>query len=267
MRGISNVSGFLPEGSRSILTYAGSKGRLADTLKPYIPEGCDFVEVFGGGFSLSLRLLREGYIKSARYNDFNPDVVNFWNELKRDPIGLCDAIFEFVKVVTLLDWSSCSLNDLKSYMDISCSKVQASFVYLAQKSSRGVRGTKIILSTVTEPSFDLLGRFIAASGLIQNVDFTCESYENLVVKPSDFLFFDPPYYGETFNKFYSTYESAAFPHFDFYLYVSQLKNPFLMTYDKSTYIESLYSDFIVETYEYRSNLSFNETSELIIRNN
>jgi site-specific DNA-adenine methylase len=58
------------------IPYMGSKDKIADSLMKVLPKGRRFIDLFGGGFSMSECALRSGKYEYVVYSDFNPLVVD-----------------------------------------------------------------------------------------------------------------------------------------------------------------------------------------------
>lgn len=62
------------------IPYMGSKSRICESLFEHIPSGKRFVDLFGGGFSMSHYALICGKYEKVLYNDINPLVTNLVND-------------------------------------------------------------------------------------------------------------------------------------------------------------------------------------------
>ena len=58
------------------IPYMGSKSRIAPALLSKLPNGERFVDLFGGGFSMTHCRTLSGKYKRFLYNDYNPLIVN-----------------------------------------------------------------------------------------------------------------------------------------------------------------------------------------------
>ena len=75
------------------IKWSGSKRSQANEIITYFPKEIDiYYEPFCGGASV-LRALLESGIKVNTYvcSDINRDLINLWNEIKLNPIGISEV--------------------------------------------------------------------------------------------------------------------------------------------------------------------------------
>src|SRR5687768_13372291 len=80
----------------SPLRYPGSKANLVEYFEVFLREnilqGCELVEPFAGGASLSLGLLERGVIERATLVERDPLVYGFWKAVVCHNEDLCKAV-------------------------------------------------------------------------------------------------------------------------------------------------------------------------------
>ena len=199
----------------TILTYVGSKKRFYPIIKDLIPSTTKtYIEPFAGGFSLGIELLENGIVYEGVLNDLDPNVYNFWLQVKENPIDLLDAIddlfFRVKKLKTLEDLARYN-SLLQSYNDTPV-KLGAQF-YIRKKFSRGMTGKNLTegkLNQIKESNnfstsyFKLTDNILKVSSYLQNFDILNTSYTDLTNydAPNTFWYLDPPYLGATNRNYY-----------------------------------------------------------------
>lgn len=94
-----------PRKGRSGFMVMGGKGEIADILIDKLPSADVFIDVFGGGGSVTLAALRSGKYKRVVYNDVNPTLFNAMSLCKS---GLVDDYkLEFYTKERYLTTSDC----------------------------------------------------------------------------------------------------------------------------------------------------------------
>lgn len=244
---------------KSPLRYPGGKSRGVDFLSNFIPPFQEFREVFFGGGSLSFYAIQHFKNKKFSASDLNFELHCFWTQLRDNSDELIKGVQEIYDF-----YKKAQLNGDDSYDD-----GKDLFALLVERRNNDLtelqRGIDFfILNRITfsgvvdsggysQGSFE--GRFTQSSidrlkqtvTIIQNIGFYCEDYSYLVNLDGNdvFLFLDPPYYSATKSKLYGK-NGILHTQFDHQLLFDSLKNSthkWLITYDNSDFIKTLYKDF------------------------
>lgn len=74
-----------------VIKWVGGKRQLIPQITQMMPEGFNkYYEPFFGGGALFCELTPV----SATINDFNKQLVGMYKQIKTDPDGVCDALFD-----------------------------------------------------------------------------------------------------------------------------------------------------------------------------
>jgi DNA adenine methylase len=212
--------------SRPILKWPGGKTRLLDDLVKLCPAdlatsgGCYF-EPFCGGAALLFRL--RSLVTRAVLGDFNADLVEFYTEVARDPVGLhaCastifrhhDAAFYYQAREAWNDlrggWPATQRAATLLYLNRAC------FNGLFRLNKAGKNNVPIGKASPGGgewPSRPSLPRLIAASFSLQGVALGSGDFEatSSNAMRGDFVYFDPPYLPATDRSAFAAYTGGGF---------------------------------------------------------
>ena len=189
-----------------ILKWAGGKRQLLHYLLPYIndnrldPDVGVYYEPFIGGGSLCLNLEKP----RAVINDFNPEIVNVYQQIQDHPLELIDLLREFS---TRLDreeyYNVRGWDRLDNYHDRPPLEKAARIIYLNRTCYNGLyrvnkNGQFNTPIGSTGFPFDLIaGRILTISHYFNEADIHIMNgdFSQCVVGAGagDFVYFDPPY--------------------------------------------------------------------------
>ena len=190
-----------------IVKWTGSKRSQALQIIRLFNHNIEtYYEPFCGGCSVLFELLTTKSIKVNKYvcSDLNNDLISLWQTIKSNPNELFDY---YNKIHTEL----VSLNDIDKrkqfYLNIrdnfNSNHNPYDFFFLNRTSYNGLirynsNGDYNVayhsLRNGIEPE-RLHINLLYFSELLNDFDvqFICQSYENVVTEPDDFLYLDPPY--------------------------------------------------------------------------
>lgn len=242
---------------KSPLRYPGGKSRAIKILKNYFPQSfSEYREPFFGGGSVGIYLAQNFlHQKQIQFflNDLNKDVYCFWNILKTQNQALINEIQNIKKhhkngrelYENVLNRRNEKLSDFQRAVD---------FFVLNRITFSGVvdcggYSQKAFESRFTQSSIERLKNM---DTILRNFIFSNESYENLLQKEGKdvFIFLDPPYYSATKSRLYGKKGDlhTNFNHQRLCDNLKNIKHKFLLTYDDSELIRTLYRDFYVCEY-------------------
>jgi DNA adenine methylase len=265
---------------KSPLRYPGGKSRGVKFLAAFIPAYKEFREVFFGGGSLSFYCVQQHTTAHYYASDLNYELYCFWSQLKDNGATLIHEIQKIYdqwkvntegKVLfnTLVERRNNTLTELQRATDFFVlNRITFSGVVDSGGYSQGSFEGRF-----TQSSIDRLKQTIP---IIQNINFYCEDFSFLLNQAGNevFIFLDPPYYTATKSKLYGK-KGILHTSFDHQLLFDTLKNSphrWLITYDNSEYIKSLYKDFYQWEWQLqygmttRNNAAFSLGNELLIAN-
>jgi len=251
----------------SPLRYPGGKGKLANYIKLVfrfnnLMDG-HYVEPFAGGSAIALQLLYNEYATHIHINDFSKSIFSFWHSVLNETDELCSLIEN--TTVSIDEWykqKEIQLNsDYVSLLELGFSTF---FLNRTNRSGilaggiiggKGQNGKYKIDARFNKP--DLLHRIKKVARYKGRISLYNEDAEKLILNlgselPERSLFYlDPPYYIKGKGLYDNYYEHKD--HLSISRIVSRLKNKWIVSYDITPEIQSMYDDF--QMISYRLNYS------------
>lgn len=230
---------------KSPLRYPGGKSRSVDLIATIIPDFDEFREPFLGGGSIFIYAKQRFPNKKFWINDLYYELFKFWEMSQRNVDALIDKIYEWRKQFPIGKELHKFLNDnLATFNDLE--RGAAFFVYnritFSGTSLSGGFSEAAFTGRFTESSMQRLKQF---AQVINGSKLTNLDYEELVKQDGEnvFIFLDPPYYSATKSALYGKNGNMhkSFDHVKFAENMRHCKHKWLITYDDSTYIRSLFS--------------------------
>ena len=242
----------------SPLRYPGGKKRLAKFVADIcIKNGISghYVEPFGGGASVALYLLINGFVKKITINDYDRGIYAFWYSILNETNEFCRKI-ETVEV-NLLNW--------RKFKEINCNKKKedlfelgfATF-FLNRTNLSGIINGGMIGGIEQKGNYKLDCRF-NREDLIGRIKLIAKYKKSISVKNLDALklikelqkrknsnntiyYFDPPYFVKGPSLYMNHYESKN--HESLSKEISKIKkSKWIVSYDNVKEIKSLYKDY------------------------
>jgi DNA adenine methylase len=253
--------------NHSLYRYAGGKNRMKKDLIKIIRDvnpGIEYlVSPFWGGGSTEMLIASEG-VKVQGYDVFQP-LADFWEIVCGDGGAaiLADMAEQHYPLV-----DSDHYKTFLPGLDSEDKWERALSFYIAIKGSYS---GKIGCSTVrSRAEFRLVGIDKLRNFHAPNVTFAYGScFDTIPAHENDFLYLDPPYY-ETVSHYYGK-DGALHKSFDHELFCETLKKHkggFVMSYDNSDSVRSLYdgwTEFRYLTFPYQmSGTKRYDKTELVI---
>jgi len=250
----------------SLYRYAGGKNRMKKDLIKIIRDvnpGIEYiVSPFWGGGSTEMLMASEG-IKVQGYDIFRP-LADFWEILMEEGgQRLADAAEKHFPLV--------DSDHYKSFLPGLDSKDKFERALSFYISIKGSYSGKIGCSTVrSRAEFRLVGVDKLRNFNAPNVSFSYGScFDTIPKHKNDFMYLDPPYY-ETVSHYYGKDGALhkSFDHEEFCEALKQHEGGFVMSYDNSDAVRSLYdgwTEFRYLTFPYQmSGTKRYEKTELVI---
>jgi DNA adenine methylase len=246
-----------------LLKWAGGKRQLRSELTRLLPKRWGtYYEPFIGGGALLVELANLGRLKKAVAGDKNPELVNLYRMVKRDPEGLSRALSD-----NKFRNDDESFRQLKAeFNSIIGTKKRpvdraALLLYLNKHGYNGLwrvnsKGQYNVpfgkYSRLSLPSPPALLKF---SAMLQDVTLIHADFAQIVrtAKRGDFVYFDPPYHPLSKTARFTDYTRGGFSFDDqerlarIYRQLSD-RGVFLMLSNSCTAeIKDLYGDFMIHT--------------------
>lgn len=260
------------------LRYPGGKSALYPKVKAIINvnglTGCTYVEPFAGGAGLALKLLMRGDVGRIVINDVDPSIYAFWKCVVEHPNKLCDMIE--ATPITVEEWQrQKAIYDEKKHDDIHT--IAFATLFLNRANVGGIIKGGIIGGLGQTGKYKIDARF-NKTGLIQKIQKISSFRETITVENMDaahllssnylkaysgvFLNIDPPYVEQGNHLYTNAFDEKQ--HESLSEVIKALNHLWILTYDKCTLIEKLYSEFRRESVSLRYSISKNiESSEFL----
>lgn len=265
-----------PTINKTPLKWAGSKARIMNELRQYLPAGQRLVEPFGGACSVMMNTDYPKYLIA----DVNPDLINTLEMMAVASTELIDragGMFDYDNVADIyyshrMDFNTTASDPLHR---------AAIFLYLNRHGYNGLcrynqhGHFNVPFGNYKKPYFPE-AEIDAFAKKAQHATFICASYEETLdmVTTGDVIYCDPPYDGT-----FSSYHASRFSEDDQYRLASILEHladkgfPIIASNSDTPLVRSLYRDFAYHRVDVKRSISANTDSrkmpaaELIITAN
>ncbi len=270
----------------SPLRYPGGKARLAAYISGVIEEnylnGCTFYEPFAGGASVSLELLRLGFVSEAVLIEKDPLVFAFWWCVFNQTDALCAAIDACP--VSMETWLQLQpIRDVTDPNDGRYTLLQlgTAGLFFNRTNFSGIIGAGPIGGEKQASDYKIDCRFnkekiirqiraaAAFSGLVNvnwgdAISFMQSNAEQLATGFT-FVYVDPPYYQQGRKLYRHHYDDAN--HAELAAFLQNQGYPWLLSYDDHPRIRELYANNTVQPIYLDYNVKSSRTAqELAISN-
>ncbi len=220
----------------SIITWMGGKKALRETIVKLIPEKISgYIEPFGGAGWVLLH--RERHARLEVWNDLNSDLYNMFMQVKFHPD-------EVSKELELLPHSRQLFHTLLKIPGVTEIQRAARFIYLIRHSfgalgssfgtGKTTSGGGVRMSLAMERVMPLAKRLDKVT--VENLDYReCISKYDA---ETNFFYLDPPY-----SQGHEYKNAKGFDHEELKNILSQTSGRWLLSYDDSPLIRSLYEGY------------------------
>ncbi len=231
------------------LRYPGGKSRAVKKIMPLIPKFDEFREPFLGGGSIFIANKQEHPINSFWINDIYEELFCFWSQLQNNTEILISEIQKiFYKYKELDDgkllFELMTKNNFQDELEKAIKFFVLNRITFSGTIEAGGYSKGAFDSRFTQSSIERLKPF---KNLLKGVKISSYDYSELISKEGNnvFIFLDPPYYSATKSKLYGKKGSlhTNFDHKRFAETIKSSKHNWLITYDNSEEIRSLYKDY------------------------
>ena len=230
---------------KSPLRYPGGKSRAVDLIATLIPPFDEYREPFLGGGSIFVYLKQRFPNKQFWINDLYLELFKFWEMSQKDTDAVITQVYEWRnKFVEGKDLHKFLTLNIAQFDDLE--KAAAFFIFnritFSGTTESGGYSEQSYTGRFTESSIHRLTPF---GNIIQGAKITNYDYEKLIAQDGDkvFIFLDPPYHSATKSALYGKRGTLhkGFDHTRFAEKMRSCKHNWLITYDDSPYIRSLFS--------------------------
>lgn len=255
-----NSSGLFARDPVSPLRYPGGKSLLSTYISGVLEEnllaGCTFYEPYAGGASVSLELLRMGFIDKAVLIERDPLVFAFWHSVFNETEALCEAVEACP--VTLETWHSLQITktvDDPNKSTHSFLQLGLAGLFFNRTNFSGIIGAGPIGGQAQTSAYKINCRF-NKTALIRQIKAAALLAPRVSVHFGDalaflrknatkisagfsFVYIDPPYYTQGRKLYRHHYADAD--HVALAEYITSQGYPWLVSYDDHPRIRELYA--------------------------
>ncbi|MBT2586485.1 DNA adenine methylase [Arthrobacter sp. ISL-95] len=244
----------------SPLRYPGGKAALYELTAQLLRENGlnkrTYAEPFAGGAGLALRLLFEGLARRIALNDLDPGIYSFWNSVLKEPDRFIDKMKS--TPITMDEW----LWQREVHRTQKTPSFELGFAtfFMNRTNRSGVVKGGVIGGLNQAGAYKLDCRFnvedlaskIVRIGRYRNdIELHCQDAEAFLSEIDSrervVFFIDPPYYLKGSGLYTNFYVPAD--HQRLASTISQLRNPWILTYDNTPEITDLYPNHIRHTFD------------------
>lgn len=236
--------------------YPGGKGKVANFVKLLFLRnnlaGHSYVEPYAGGASVALSILYEEYASHIYINDLNRSIFAFWHSVINRTDDLCRLIID--TAVTMEEWTRQKAVQKASDPDLL--ELAFSTFFLNRTNRSGIIAGGAIGGREQGGPWKLDARYNKTE-LVRRIEKVAryrsritlsqvdaaEYIRSIISQPlqDSFVYLDPPYYvkGEGLYEHFYRHEN----HMEIANLVSDLRNPWVVSYDAAPEILDLYAEY------------------------
>jgi DNA adenine methylase len=243
----------LSTSTRSLLRYPGSKARFVDFINRTIRlnglKNCIFAEPFCGGASVSIALLESGNVDYIALNDLDPLIAQLWDVVFSEIHSNWLAEQVMTVPLTIDEWQK-----QKALEPSGPREAALKCLYLNRTSFNGIihksgplggwgqtkrtvegRFNRKKLAIRIHELFKLRDRVMIISN--NNWESFCDE---ILLKNKSLFYLDPPYYHKAASLYGYYFNNAT--HLELRDYLVTFQAPWILSYDDTPEIRTLYQD-------------------------
>ena len=244
----------------SPLRYPGGKTKLYNIVRHIVNQnalcGCTYVEPFGGGAGLALKLLYAGDVSRIVINDADCMVYSFWYAVLNHTDALCSFVADTkISVETWLRMRNLCYGGGDG---VSTLELAQATLFLNRVNVSGILKGGLIGGMQQQGKYKLDARFNREE-IIKKIQKVAERKEHIFLTGMDIfdflksdifqrscgvrslVNFDPPYYGKgksLYNKYFEEDDHRKLREA-----IGKLQGNWILTYDDCEFIRKLYEDY------------------------
>lgn len=229
---------------KSPLRYPGGKSKAIKQIAPLIPNFQEYREPFVGGGSVFVHTKQTYPNRHYWVNDLHPNLFQFWQHTQQNLAALIQQVKDWKQEYT--DGKVLHKFLVKHIEAFDPIKKGAAFFVLNRLTFSGTSESGGFSKQAFEKRFteSSIARVVKFAPLLEKVKITNLDYEAIVTAKGEavFLYLDPPYYSATSSALYGKNGKLhkGFDHERFATIMRNCPHKWLITYDDSDYIRSLF---------------------------
>lgn len=264
----------------SPLRYPGGKQKLTPFIREILAEndllGASYAEPYAGGAGVAINLLLDGSVSSIHLNDSCRAIYSFWISALNDTEVFCRMISR--ASLSIREWRK-QKDVLRNPSDHSRLELGFAAFYLNRCNRSGIISGGAIGGLHQSGEWKIDARF-PKNGLIHRIEAIANRRKDIKIKNwdaerfiSDYIrhmpkktlvYFDPPYYNKSDRLYLNSYKPTDHQRIAKRIQ-SQVKVPWIVSYDNTAEIRSFYKERRSFTYslQYSAATSY-EGSEVFV---
>lgn len=238
---------------KSPLRYPGGKSRAVPFLSSKIPVFEEYREPFIGGGSVFVHCKQAFPDRQFWVNDIYYELYELWQQAQCDISGVLAQVWTWRRQYQ--DGRRLHRFLVDGLKDFSPQETASAFFILNRitfsgTSQSGGYSKQAFERRFTESSITRLEKF---APLLKDIKITNLDYSEVVLAAGEkvFIFLDPPYYSATKSALYGKNGNLhkGFDHERFAEVMQQCSHQWMITYDDSPYIRSLFQFAKIEEWQ------------------
>lgn len=261
----------------SPLRYPGSKNKFYSIVKHYLvshnTKNPSYAEPYVGGASVGLKLLLNKEVSKIHINDLDKNIYSFWYSILHHTEEFISKIISTEVTITQWKIQKETLKTSNNILDIGF----ATF-YLNRTNFSGIIKGGPIGGLEQKGKYKIDCRFNKTKLIekiktivtfkdkikIYNLD-ALDFIKEVDKKKNVFIYIDPPYYNKGKELYMSFYKDDN--HKELEQIIRNIKNKWLLSYDKCEFIEDLYNNYNIDTKPLFYSAGYKKIgNELLIKN-
>ncbi|MBE0471360.1 MAG: DNA adenine methylase [Methyloprofundus sp.] len=246
----------------SPLRYPGGKSQLTPFIVELLRENNlldgTYVEPFAGGAGIAWHLLLKGFVQEVYINDLNPSIYAFWKAVLEENDKLCGLIED--TPITIDEWNKQKLVQHSS--NTASLELGFSTLFLNRTNRSGIIKAGVIGGKSQDGNYKLDCRFQKQAIIkkIQDIHLFKDEIKLFNLDANDFIRdilpsveqkslinIDPPYYIKGKGLYQNFFEHKD--HQSLLNSIETIHHPWIVTYDNTPEINSLYAKHNPKTFE------------------
>ncbi len=241
---------------KPVLKWVGGKRQLISDIQKNLPSNYNsYFEPFIGGGALFFHLKKTG----CHINDFNEDLVNVYEVVKKQPHKLIASLKEH-KNTEEHYYETRALDRNSEFSKMSAVEKASRFIFLNRTGFNGLYRVNrsgqnnVPFGKYENPQIVNADNILACSKLLKETIITNGDFENIKgsIKKGDLVYFDPPYIPISKTSSFTSYTSEGFSTNEqqrlriFCDYIDSIGAYFLLSNSSAEEVKVLYDGYRIQ---------------------